>query len=303
MPKLDALPQESDAARMRPLLEAVDDIPSIPETLLRILKVIDDPKSGAGALAEVIAVDAPLSAKILRLANSPFYRCGSELADIKSCVAVLGFKAVRQVAVCVSIATSLLAACNRRRGRLDYRELWRHSVVAGAVARQLGIMAGEPELEEIFTAGLLHDLGKFVIVLHAPATYDRIIELRGRSRLPLVEVEQDMLGYDHTLAGEAFGSAWRFPRTLTDSARRHHDRWRAVPDPDRATRLAALVSLADAYAHTLQAPRSDLGHEAGFVRSGPLLRITGLTAENIQERLPELENGIERAMAFVDLAS
>ena len=166
-----------------------------PETLIHILKVLDNPNSGPADLGAVVRLDAPLMARILRLANSPYYSSRGDITDINRCVSVLGYRTVRQVAICVSVATSVIAAVSKSSGQLDYRELWRHSVVTGAIAKHLAQLAGYPDPEEAFTAGLLHDMGKFVLELHAPDKYHRIIaqwEAAGR-RLP---------------AGDFEGSAW-----------------------------------------------------------------------------------------------
>ena len=125
------------------LLDTIDDLATIPEVLFRILKVLDDPGSGAGDLAEVVRLDAPLTARILRLANSPYYAGRGELTDIHRCIAVLGYRTVRQVAICVTVATSVISAAAGAGGRLDYRELWRHSVVTGALAKRLAELTGQ----------------------------------------------------------------------------------------------------------------------------------------------------------------
>ena len=164
---VDSAAQERQEALELMLLE-IDELPTIPESLVEILRIIDEPTTGASDLARVVRLDPPLAAKILRLANSPFYGLGHEVTEISRCIAVLGYRTVRSVAITLPVASNLLSAVARTRGRLDYREIWRHSVVTGAVARHLGILVHDPVPEEIFAAGLLHDLGKFVLALHAP---------------------------------------------------------------------------------------------------------------------------------------
>lgn len=288
--------------RILALLRAIEELPSIPETLIRILKILDDADSSASELAEVIRLDAPLTAKVLRLANSPYYSACGRLADTRSCISVLGFKTIRQIALCVSIASSLLAKCNQRRNRLDYRELWRHSVVTGVIAKELAIMNRDEDPEAVFTAGLLHDLGKFVIVLHAPAVYDQVIDLRHQQHRQLVDVEMDILGFDHVMAGEMMGMAWRFPSALTQSARRHHDRFDGDGSSSREDRTVALVSLANHLAHNLDRPASDLGHDGSFASLFTLHSATGITEMDLDERLPVIQDAIGKASAYLELA-
>ncbi len=291
---------EATASDLTSLLGAVDDLPSIPETLIRILTVLDDPQSSARALAEVIRLDAPLTSKILRLANSPYYSASGTLADVQACIGVLGFKTVRQVAICVSIASSLVPSCRRRPCRLDYRELWRHCVATAVIAKELARLRRTRDPEEIFTAGLLHDLGKFVAVIHDPEAYDGVVAHRAAAGRPLVEVERDVLGWDHQLAGEAFGEAWRFPALLTAAARRHHDA--PAGDGSRAAEATALVALADRQAHLLEPPACDLGHDPALVDPDGLCAAAGLAPAAVEAAGPGFRAAIARARAYLELA-
>ena len=298
----NAVDPAADEIKMDELLRTIDELPSIPETLIHILKILDDPQSSAQELSEVVRLDAPLMAKILRLANSPYYTGGRNLADIQSCIAVLGFKTVRQVAICVSIATSLVSKCYETRCRIDYKELWRHSVIVGVLAKQLGIISGDADPEELFTAGLLHDLGKFVIILKSPEKYDQVMIIRQRERRPLMEVELDLLGYDHTMAGEAFGNAWRFPSLLIHCARWHHDRPRASLNSTREERAAAAIGLADYLAHRLEPAKSDLGFDHRFVDVQRFYTAVSVEAATIDGNESTFRRNIENAGAFMDLA-
>ena len=103
-------------------------------------------------------------------------------------IAVLGYETTRNVAITLTVATSVVSAVARAGGRLDYRELWRHSVTTGAMAKELAKLAGSPDPEEIFAAGLLHDLGKFILELYSPEAYDQVVHQRQRSRRQLASI-------------------------------------------------------------------------------------------------------------------
>jgi HD-like signal output (HDOD) protein len=195
-------------ARVEPLLRLIDDLPTVPETLIRIWQIVDDPDSTCDQLADVVRLDVPLSAKVLRLANSPYYTAGTQaIADIRGAVSILGFETIKQLAICISVATNLVREGARRQGGVDYRALWRHSVAAGVVAKRLAVLTGDENPEEAFTAGLLHDLGKFAILCAMPGPYGGILERRRRESRPLVELEAETLGFDHAVAGAEFGRA------------------------------------------------------------------------------------------------
>lgn len=284
---------------MQKLLLEIEDIPSIPETLMEILKVLDDPNAGPADLGKVVRLDAPLMARILRLANSPYYSRKGDIADISRCITVLGFRTVRQVAICVSVASSVIPAVAKAGGGLDYRELWRHSVVTGAIARHLAVVLGLPDQEEFFTAGLLHDMGKFVLEIHAPEQYWRVIGERAQSGESLLDAENAAFGFNHAMLGAVFGQSWRFPELLVRCCGEHHRR--ASAGGREIDRAVAVISLADYLANTLEPTRSDLGFDP--VRCDPqaLHDAVGLDIATVEENLLAMREEIGLAAAFLDL--
>ena len=285
---------------LQDVLQNVEDLPSIPETLIEILRVLDDPDSGASDLAEVVRLDAPLMTKVLRLANSPYYSSRGDLTDIHRCVAVLGYRTMRQVAICVSVATSLVPAMEDAEGGLDYRELWRHSVICGAVAKHLARVVGHPDPEEIFTAGLLHDVGKFVMELYTPDTYGDLIRSRAQENRALSVVEKEAFGFDHAEIGAAFAEFWRFPELLVSCFKRHHER--VVGQATNPVDLSvALVALADYLANTIEPPRNDLGFDPSRVHPLELHQTAGLEVSQVESLLPDLRDAIAQASVFLDL--
>lgn len=273
------------------LRDSITDLPTIPETLSRILRLLEDPNSGARDLAEVIRSDAPLAAKILRLANSPVYQKHRSITTVHECVAVLGYRTVRQVALCVSVVSSLGSECEQRRATIDYRALWRHCVSTGAVAQQLASAASHADPETVFTGGLLHDLGKFVLTLLQPRHYGEIIVDRcDRGRL-LVDVERERLGYDHAQAGAALADAWHFPPELSDGIGRHHDQ-------EIGNRTVGVIALADYLANLLDPSASDLGFDAMLLAPARLYAAAGLEREAVESRLDQFRAAINDCSAL-----
>lgn len=282
------------------MLAEVNDLPSIPETLIRILKVLDDPASGPADLTRVVRMDAPIMAKILRLANSPYYSSRGDLSDINRCVAVLGYRTVRQVAICITVATSLINSVEKAGGQLDYRELWRHSVITGAIAKHLARMTGYPDPEEAFTAGLLHDMGKFVLEVHAPQIYARVVAERQRRGCTLSDLERGTFGFDHAELGAAFAESWRFPPLLVRAFAEHH---REVVGRARARHelAAAIVALADYLANTFEPPRSDLGFDPTVIDAARLHDTAGIAVELVEANRDAIGDAVDKAGAFLKL--
>ena len=276
------------------LCDSVSDLPTIPETLARILDLLEDPNSGARDLAEVIRGDAPLAGKILRLANSPLYQKHRSIGTVQECVAVLGYRTVRQVALCVAVVSTLGNECERRGAAMNYKELWRHCVASGAVAQALARAVNHAEPEAVFTCGLLHDLGKFVLTLRYPCEYAELVAERRRLGLRLVDLERERFGYDHAAAGAALAEAWNFPAPLVSAISGHHA-------SDFASRDVALVALSDYLANQLDPTASDLGFDADLVDPAELFAGAGLPAAEVEARLDELREATAAASPLRNL--
>ena len=276
------------------LRESVNDLPTIPETLARILKLLEDPNSGARDLAEVIRCDAPLASKILRLANSPLYQKNRTINTVQECVAVLGYRTVRQVALCVAVVSSLGNECEKRGATVNYRDLWRHCVAVGAVSQALARWSDNDDPEAVFTCGLLHDLGKFVLTLRFPRDYADLVSERCREGRALVDLELEKMGYDHAQAGAALADAWHFPAELVAAIGGHHD-------PEPADPTVALVTLADYLANLLDPSVSDLGFDAMVVDAERLYAAAGLARDDVETRLDDLREAITAASPLRNL--
>ncbi len=274
---------------------AVSDLPTIPESLTRILNLLEDPKSGARDLAAIIRRDPPLAAKILRLANSPLYSKQRSVTTVQECVSLLGYRTVRQVALCVAVVTTLGRECEKSLSILDYREIWRHGVATAATAKRLAELIRHPEPEEIFTCGLLHDLGKMVLALKHPSDYGVLIKERRRRGVRLVELERESLGYDHAQVGAALAETWHLPSLLAVTIGGHHDQ-------DIADRDIGLVALADILANGLAPAQADLGFDPLLARDAVILPLLGLDEQALAERRADLTQAIAALAPLNNLA-
>lgn len=279
-------------ATITSLQTAIDALPTIPETLARILRLTDDPDAGAAHLAAVIRTDAPLSANLLRLANSVYYRRSREVMVVADAVNLLGFRVVRQVAISASVVSVFGREASRRGGALAYREVWRHGISTAALARHLAPAAGLGDLELAFTGGLLHDLGKFVLNLHSRQEYDDVLAARHESHRELAEEERLAFGFDHAELGAAMGTAWSFPGDLVACCADHHVR-------PRAGGLPTLIALADQWAHKLVPARCDLGHDPALDDTAALCATLGLEPAELAAREREFRAAIATAAEIV----
>lgn len=216
---------------------------SPPEILLRLNTLLEDPECPASALGQVIGRDPVLTARLLRLANSPFYGFPSRIDTVSRAVTVIGMQALRNLVLVTSAVD-----CLSRLPVPDMREYWRHSLRAAIAARVLALHCGATEPEALFAAGLLHDIGQQIIAAKLPEIA-REVEIRaGDTGTAVDEVERAVLGFDHAAVGAELLRSWRLPPTLCEPVAFHH---RPLEAED--TQLpAAIIHAADILAHEME---------------------------------------------------
>jgi len=230
----------SDAAhlaRLRAQILNSKDLPTIPVLLARILAVVDGERTPARDLLEVMQRDQALTGRVLRLANSGFFGFSREVATLPRAVMILGFSAVRSLALGVKIWETM-----RGRDGLSLTELWEHSALVGAAARLIARRVHAADPEEIFTAGLLHDVGRAVLNLRFPAEYAVVSAASG---VDLLERERAAFGVDHAQAGAWLAEAWSLPESIVEAAASHHQ----PITPGTPLGAAVIVNLANRLVH------------------------------------------------------
>jgi putative nucleotidyltransferase with HDIG domain len=206
-------------ARIRAQIINSKDLPTIPVLLARILAVVDGDRSSTRDLVEVMQRDQALTGRVLRLANSGFFGFSREVSTLARAVMVLGFGSVRNLALGVKVWETLVSGHD-----LELTELWEHSALVGAAARLIAQRTRVAEPEEVFTAGLLHDVGRAVLALRFPGEYAAVLDAVNRDpTLTLADHERAAFGIDHAQAGAWLGETWALPPVMVEAAKRHHE--------------------------------------------------------------------------------
>lgn len=211
----------SNTAALERLVEHVDDVSTLPQVALRIMRTVDDPDSSAADLHAIMESDAPLSTRVLRLVNSSAMGVRHKITNLQQAIAYLGTKQIRNVALTISVSD--LFRREQCIGLYRRSELWRHMVAVALCARMMGREVNLPAgPEDLFLAGLLHDIGIILEDQYAHGQFFAVIRMLDRER-SLSSMEREMLGFDHAMLGEGVCRQWRFPELITDVVRYHHD--------------------------------------------------------------------------------
>lgn len=197
----------------------IDEISTLPHIAIRLMEVANDPNAGAADLKAVMESDPALSARVLRCVNSSAYAVRVKITNLQQAIAYLGMKQIRNLSMTASVSD--LFRKDDAIGTYRRAELWRHLVAVGLCARLVAMRRKFHNFEDMFLAGLLHDIGIILEDQHAHPWFVRVIELLDGDR-PLVEVESRVLGFDHTRLGEKVAEMWRFPDAVRSAIRHHH---------------------------------------------------------------------------------
>ncbi len=220
----------------------LEDLPSLPVVVMELLSAIDQDDVDISVLAKKVSHDAALTAKTLRLANSSLYGLQVKVTTIQQAITFLGFQTTRNL-----ITAAAVTGCFAQ-GQcplFDDKAFWRHSIASAAcckvIARRLRF-----NQDYAFTAGLLHDIGRLVLVSTFPTQYEAAMAYRSLNDCEVLDAERAVMGVDHVQAGLALAEHWHFSETMTLAIGHHHD-----PDAPGAGLLASIVHVANAIVHAL----------------------------------------------------
>ncbi len=192
---------------------------SFPDIYFNIREAVDSPMSSPGEIAGVVSKDTSLSAKLLKLVNSPFYGFPQKIDSIARAVMVVGGDEISTLALGVS---AINAFTDIPEELMNMRDFWEHSITCGVYAKTLGDMAGGLHAERLFTAGMLHDIGRLILFNKLPRASVEAMTLSLANRIPPTEAEKEVFGFTHAEVGAELMRAWKFPEELALVVERHH---------------------------------------------------------------------------------
>ena len=209
---------------------------SMPQSLAQVLSMINKDGFGMQDLGRVIMNDPGLTSKVLKMANSAFYRRQAQIATVNQAVIVLGVTQVKCLALSASVFQPDLV---KAEFGIDSREMFSHFISVGLGSRMLAEAMGLASGEEAFVGGLLHDIGLVFLIHHFPDDYRAVVKSIGKYH-DTIEAEKAVLGINHAEIGRMLAEKWNFPPNLCDAIGYHH----LVPDRIDKVELMHLVQLA-----------------------------------------------------------
>jgi putative nucleotidyltransferase with HDIG domain len=241
-----------------------------------VVRIIYNQKSSANDLAEVILRDPPLTAKILKAANSAFYGSAISIRTLRRAVVTLGFETIKELVTAVTMSQFFFGS--KQSGELDRLGLWVHSIGTAKAAQLICTRMGIGRPDVVYTVGLLHDIGKIVLALLFPEHYQKVINLAKETNCRISLAEQKILNTNHCMVGKVLCEIWSLPEDISNAVFFHNN---PLDRSGQDSSLVNIIYLADIIARTAR-----IGNPGDNVVPEPSrnsLKILGPTHDKISE--------------------
>jgi HD-like signal output (HDOD) protein len=229
---------------VKTLVARINKLPTLPATYQKLVDCLKDPKADMDDVAQIIARDPSMTARLLKLVNSAYFGLAKPVADVARAGALLGLDRIMALVLGQGIFSG--GDVPQVRG-FDLEKLWAHSVATAAAAHRIAIEEGldKEQVAAAFLAGMLHDIGKLVLAMGMPAEYERVIQLTHDQPGASCEIETLELQASHTDVGAYLVGLWGLPNTIAEAIAFHENPAQAIGDFG----LPGIVHVADRISH------------------------------------------------------
>ncbi len=191
----------------------VKDLPTLPTVLSEVSILVEDPDISSEAIAKVISTDQVLSAKVLKMVNSPIYGFPGRISSIQHALVLLGLNVVRGIIISTSVFDMMVQSM---------KGLWEHSLGCATACNIIARRAGFEDPEEYAVAGLLHDLGKVLTAVQLPDLHKAVLDTVQEKQMTYFQAEKDVMGFGHDRINAWLARHWGLPANIREAMSRHH---------------------------------------------------------------------------------
>jgi putative nucleotidyltransferase with HDIG domain len=226
-------------------IDSIQSIPTLPAIAMELNTMMQDSDTSVQQLKQTLEKDQAIVPKILKLVNSSFFGLQSKISNIDHAIVLLGFNPIRNAIVSVSIIEAF--ANKNALKNFDITEFWTHSVAVAVLSKYLAVQIDYRSPEDAFTAGLLHDIGKLVMLQFFQDLFQTVWTSAQKNNLSFYNAEKKELPTTHTHIGAYLAGKWKLPASLTDAIRYHHSVRQRVNDLDLLLIVHAANTIANCF--------------------------------------------------------
>jgi putative nucleotidyltransferase with HDIG domain len=206
-------------SRIKKTIEMIRELPTLPLVANKINAVLHDPGSSVSDLSKIIEKDQSITAKVLKLVNSALYALSEKVSNINQAIALLGYRNISYIVMTLSVFDALKTV---EKNSFDRKRFWIHSISVGNLSLKLAKECEFLLVDDIFTSGLLHDLGKVFLDGFMHEEFKAIIAKAEEDKLSFIEAEHALFDVDHTMVGEWMARTWQLPLHVIAGIKHHH---------------------------------------------------------------------------------
>ncbi|MCD6163026.1 MAG: HDOD domain-containing protein [candidate division Zixibacteria bacterium] len=269
---------------------------TIPEVLATLLAELENEKSTSSSVAKILNQDISLSARLLRAANSPLYRRQFDIVTVEMAISVLGMKAVRALALSVSLFD--ITRKSKLNDHFNLKDFWRHNLEVAILSQKIADKCKHTQPEEAFVCGLMHDLGAFFFIQEYPSEYADVLKLKNAGE-PIESAEQKVCKITHSEVGAAIASIWRLPSVISESILNHHQDELPEISPDKI-KIWHIVNLA----HRFCRKGFDIGSEPTpdeISKRYQIANMFGIEKETMRSLIKDVPEIVIQTASFLDI--
>lgn len=287
-------------SKIKKTIEKIRELPTLPLVANKINAILHDPKSSVSDLSKIIEKDQSITAKVLKLVNSAHYGLPQKVSNINRAIALLGYRNIYYIVMTLSVFDTLK---NLKKRSFDRRKFWVHSIAVGILSRKLARECNFLLVDDIFTSGLLHDLGKVFLDGFMHEEFEAIIQKAENEGIAYIDAEHELFDVDHTMVGEWVARAWILPLHVIAGIKHHHH------EIEKRSGLSLsqdpfidIIRLAD-----MSIKVGKFGHSGDGSKHQPklekaLFRRLPLTKDDMEPIIADLSKDLSKSEALLNLA-
>ncbi len=275
------------------ILSSTVQLPPFPALLHKVLQVMDDSKSSAQDVVDILQYDQAITANILAVCNSAYFALNRPVHSLREALVRIGFNQLMEIIL--SRGSAFLFYRAFKGYDLEEGALWRHSVTCGLLSQVISRRVEGKSTPTQFTAGLLHDVGKVVLSEFVKDQYGEIKRLVEKKCFSFMEAEKEVLGIDHAELGGKISEQWQFPEMIVSAIRYHHT-------PDRAPQHRELVNLI--YLCDVVALLTGIGGGSdglSYRADQGVMQQFRLQEEDVEKFIIEVDEGLKKVESLLNL--
>ena len=280
------------------LIERLDELPTLPTIVYELSRVINDPMSSTSDVEKILSNDQSLTTKVLRLANSAYYAIPGGVSNLQRAIAYIGYDVIHQLVLSASIIQALDAKTSEF---FDLNQFWKHSIGVAMAAEVTAKYLQFPTPADLFTCGLVHDMGKIAFYILDSEKFFDLIRVAEENNLSLDEAETEFGYTKHTGLGKELAQKWRLPFLIQASIAHHHHRNFSDRDSlsSEMNYMVDIVYLANLLINALEFGNS--GHKKILGVPKDVVERVRLNPAKLKELIGNVRTAIQSADSFLKI--